>query len=163
METEGKVPQGGEPQEAPRQPEVEKAPPEQPPAPLTQEEKTWAALAHASILLNLVTGVGGVIAAFVIWLVKRQQSRYLSFQSLQAWVYQVVMLVLSVVLWVAVAILSTIASATGVCAPLLCLFVPVGVVAQLALFGYGCYGAYACTEGRDFRYLLLGDRVEVYA
>lgn len=157
METEGKVPEGGEPEEerapaseeAPREVEEKKA------APLTQDDKTWAALAHASILLNLVTGVGGVIAAFVIWLLKRQQSKYVSFHSLQAWVYQVVMLVFSVVMWVIVAVLTSIV--IGFC------LIPVALLLQLALFGYGCYGAYACTEGRDFRYLLIGDLVEAYA
>ena len=130
---------------------------------MTQDEKTWAALAHASILLNLVTGFGGVIAAFLIWLLKKEESEYISFQSLEAWVYQAAMLVASVILWVVVAILTTIASALVVTIPLLCLIVPAGIVAQIALIGYGCYGAYACFEGRDFRYLLISDWVEVYA
>jgi uncharacterized Tic20 family protein len=155
------------PEEAPGGQESEEVPeetaPGEPAAALTQEERTWAILAHASILLNLVTGFGGVVVAFVIWAVKKEESKYISFQSLQAWVYQLAMLVVSVILWVIVAVFSGVVSATGVCAPLVCLTVPAGIVAQIALIGYGCYGAYACSEGRDFRYLIIGDGVEDYA
>lgn len=146
-ETPKEVPAGGEAQEAPKEPAVT----------LMQEERTWAILAHASILLNLVTGFIGLIAAFVIWVLKRQESRYIAFQSLQAWVYQVAMLVFSVIMWVMVIILSAVSG--GICS---CLMVPAGIVVQIALIGYGAYAAYVCSEGRDFRYLLLGDWLEAY-
>jgi hypothetical protein len=35
----------------------------------TQEERTWSALAHLSVFLNLFTGFLGPVAAGIIWLV----------------------------------------------------------------------------------------------
>ncbi|HDQ34924.1 MAG TPA: DUF4870 domain-containing protein, partial [Chloroflexi bacterium] len=56
--------------ETPNTPNV---PPQVPPQPLRPEdERTWAALAHASVLLDLVTGFGGLIGALVIWLMYKE-------------------------------------------------------------------------------------------
>ena len=61
---------------------------------LTQEERTLAALAHGSVLLGAVTsGLGGILAALVIWLVQKEKSAYVAFQALQALVYQAVVFV----------------------------------------------------------------------
>ena len=56
----------------------------------TQNERLLAALSHASIVLGLFSnGVGGIVAALVIWMIKRDKSPYVAFQALQALVYQV--------------------------------------------------------------------------
>src|SRR5256885_13126322 len=49
---------------------------------------TWAMVAHLTVLLNLVTGFLGVVAALVIYLVFKDRSRYVAYQSLQAFVFQ---------------------------------------------------------------------------
>lgn len=119
---------------------------------LTQEEKTWAALAHASILLSLLTfGVGGPIAAFLIWLLKREQSAYIGRQAMQSLVYQLVVDVLLLIMWGAIALLSLVM--VGLCC------IPFGLIITLAPVVYGCYAAYACSLGRDFGYWLIGDRI----
>ncbi|HDH09679.1 MAG TPA: DUF4870 domain-containing protein, partial [Chloroflexi bacterium] len=42
----------------------------------TQDERLMAALAHASIILGPFTsGVGGIVAALVIWLTQREKSK----------------------------------------------------------------------------------------
>jgi len=115
----------------------------------TQEEKTWAALAHASILLNLFTAVGGPVAAFLIWLIKRESSSYVGFQALQSLVYQLAILVLGVLGGLVATILSAVV--VGICCWLLLL--PAGLAAMI----YGCYGAYMCSQGADFRYWLIAD------
>jgi uncharacterized Tic20 family protein len=56
----------------------------------TQEERTWAALAHASILLF---GFGS-IAALLIWIAQRKKSAYVAFHALQALLYQTLEMVL---------------------------------------------------------------------
>lgn len=120
--------------------------------PYTQDEKTWAALAHASILLSLLTvGIAGPIAAFVIWLVKREQSPYIGRQAMQSLVYQVVVDVLLLIMWGAIALLSLIM--VGLCC------IPFGLIITAAPVVYGCYAAYACSLGRDFSYWLIGDMI----
>jgi hypothetical protein len=51
------------------------------PAPITEsEERTWAMLAHFSVLLNLVTGFFGGIAAIIIYFVYKDRSRLVAYQ-----------------------------------------------------------------------------------
>jgi len=68
------------------------------------EERQWAMLAHLSVLLNLVTALGGPIAAFLIYLFYRERSRYVASQALQALIFQlfawVVAGVIAAALWV---------------------------------------------------------------
>ena len=51
------------------------------------DERTWAMLAHLSVLLNLVTGFLGIVAALVIYLVYKNRSRYVAYQSMQSFVF----------------------------------------------------------------------------
>src|SRR5512140_949460 len=61
------------------------------PSPLSQaDERTWAMIAHLSVLANLVTGFLGPVAALVIYLVYKERSRYVAFQSMQAFVFQLI-------------------------------------------------------------------------
>ena len=60
----------------------------------TQEERTWSALAHLSVFLNLFTGFLGPVAAGIIWLVYRDRSPQVAFQALQSAAYQVAWIVL---------------------------------------------------------------------
>src|SRR5688500_18773999 len=66
-------------------------PPVVPPTPLSQaDERTYAMLAHFSVLLNLVTGFGGIIAALAVYILFKERSRYVAFQSFQAFIFQLV-------------------------------------------------------------------------
>jgi uncharacterized Tic20 family protein len=118
----------------------------------TQDEKTWAALAHASILLALVSGGPlGPIAAFIIWLAKKEESAYIADQAMQSLVYQVAVSVLNWIMWLGIGVLSVVV--IGICC------IPLGILISLACLVYGVYGAYECSMGRDFRYFLIGDIV----
>jgi uncharacterized Tic20 family protein len=123
---------------------------------LTQDEKTMAALAHGSIVLGLVSGgVGGIIAALVIWIAYKEKSAYVAFQSLQAMIFQGLTLVsafLVGVVWTFVGLLSAIIIGLFLIPLAIAIsFVPV------VLFFYGLYAAYETYEGRDFQYWLLAD------
>ncbi len=62
-----------------------------PPRPLSvNDERTWAMLAHLSVLANLVTGFLGPVAALVIYLVYRDRSRYVAYHSLQSFIFQLI-------------------------------------------------------------------------
>lgn len=129
--------------------EIEEAPPK---FEITEEERTWAILAHLSILLSVLTGgLLGPVAAFTIWLIKRDQSPYIGRQALQSLIYQLVVVVLSWIMWIGIAVLSMLV--IGVCC------IPGGILIDLAAVGYGCYAAYVCSLGREFKYPLIGNMV----
>lgn len=130
---------------------VEEAPPK---VAITSDERTWAILAHLSILLSVISGgLLGPVAAFAIWLIKREQSAYIGKQALQSLIYQIVAVVLSWLMWLTIAVLS--ALVVGICC------IPIGIVIQLAMIGYGCYAAYVCSLGQEFKYPLIGDMVGI--
>jgi len=131
----------------------------QPFAPLTpSEERSWAMLAHLSILLNLVTGALGVVGALVIYLIYQNRSRYVAYQALQSLIFQLVA-------WVGGGILTGIAWAiTGVLSAVLVglLCIPIAILISLiplAAVVYGVIGGIQCSQGQDFRYWLVGDWV----
>ena len=127
------------------------------PQPLTpQEERTWAMLSHLSILFNLISGFIGVFAPLVIYIIFRERSRYVAFQSLQAFVFQLLAWVgggtIAAIAWFLSGLLSTILIG--------CLCVPVAILLSFIPLGalvYGIIGGIQCSQGRDFRYWLIGD------
>lgn len=64
-----------------------------------QDERRWSAIAHLSILLNLISAIGGPVAALVIWLVYKDRSRMVAFHALQSFWYQVAWIVILSVGW----------------------------------------------------------------
>jgi uncharacterized Tic20 family protein len=127
--------------------------------PLTpEEERTWAMLAHLSILVNLVTAILGVVAVLVIYLIYKDRSRYVAYQSLQALVWQLIGWVLAStvvgIVWAITGVLSAVV--VGIC------LIPFAIVLSLvpiAALVYGVIGAVECNQGRDFKYWLIGDWV----
>jgi len=67
-------------------------------------------VAHLTILLNLVTGFAGPIAALVIYLIYKDRSRKVAYHALQAMIFQLICWygggLLIGVMWAAVGILS---------------------------------------------------------
>ncbi len=124
-----------------------------------QEERTWAMLAHLSVLLNLFSGILGPVAAFVIFFVFRDRSRYVAFHALQAFWMQLVLWVggtlLAIVTWTLASALAAVV--IGLCLfPLACLFSLLPIVP----FVYGIVAAIAASQGRDFRYPLFASWAE---
>ncbi len=145
------------------------------------EDWTVAALAHASVLLALVFSVAGGVGALIgpvialaIYMGYREKSHFVAFQALQACVYQaaglLLYVVLAAVLGAGVALAWTV---SGVLAAVLVGFllmpfalaltlvmVVILVGAPLAWIGYGLYAAYLTYQGQNFRYWLIGERLE---
>jgi uncharacterized Tic20 family protein len=123
------------------------------------EERTWAMLAHLSVLINLVTGALGPIAALVIYLVYKDRSRYVAYQSLQSLLLQLIGWVGGGIIvgaaWAITGALSAVL--IGLClipfALLITLFLPVGTIV------YSIIAAVKTNQGEDFRYWLIGDWV----
>lgn len=129
------------------------------PQPLSQaDERTWAMLAHLSVLVNLFTGVLGPVAALIIYLVYKDRSRYVAYQAMQSFIYQLIVIFGGGTL---VAISWAISSALAViiigflCMPIAILFTLALVAAPI----YSIIGAIQCNSGQDFKYWLIGDWV----
>jgi uncharacterized Tic20 family protein len=129
------------------------------PTPLSQsDERTWAMIAHMSVLANLVTGFFGPVAALVIYLVFKERSRYVAYQSLQAFVFQLIWFVgagaMAGIAWAVSGVLSAILIGI-LCMPIACLIslIPLGSLV------YGIIGGVQASQGQDFKYWLIGDWV----
>ena len=130
--------------------------PRQRAAHLTNEEMALSALAHASVILGIVTGgLAGVAIALVLWLIYKDKSRYVAFQAMQALVFQLAVAAVLIIAGVAMVI-----SFVTIC------LIPVGLILLLALIAlpfaalfYGLYGAYETYYGEDFQYAWVGELV----
>lgn len=130
-----------------------------PNAPLSPEnERTWAMLAHLSVLVNLFTGFLGGIFAIVVYFIYKDRSRYVAYHAMQSFLFQVIT-------WLGAGLISaffiTIGAVFGIfIIPLLCL-VP-GFLILLAIPAsliYGIVGAVQVNNGEDFKYWQVGDWV----
>jgi len=127
--------------------------------PLSEEdERLWAMLAHLSILVNLVSGFLGTLGVLLIYLVYKDRSRYVAFQSMQAFLFQIIFWigggVLVSIVWVVTGFLSVILIGI-LCIPLAALLTLIPVAAVV----YGVVGGIQAYQGVDFRYWLIGDWV----
>jgi uncharacterized Tic20 family protein len=148
----------------------------------TANERTWAALAHASVLLTFALGVstGGlavVVAALVplgIWLAFRDRSRFVAFHAMQATVFQLASLVVWIGLlaaglvilipaWIVTALLMVVLVGFLLLPVALILTIVLAIVLMALPFAslfYGLYGAFEVYGGRAFRYWQVADWIE---
>lgn len=148
----------------------------------TSEERTVAALAHASSLLTLAIsvvslGLGGVLFAFIpflIYLSYKDRSRFVTYHAAQAFALQVVGtvglflsvivgLLLIVIVWVITGVLSAIL--IGVILIPVATLVTVAVVviwfcAPFVGMAFSLVGTVETLNGRDYHYPYLGPWVE---
>ncbi len=117
-----------------------------------QDERTWSMLSHLSVLLNLITGIGGPIAALAIWLVYKDRSHRVAFHALQSLWYQVAWAVLLFIGWTVTFVLSFVFIGL--------LLIPVMLLVSLVPFVHQCYAAYKVYQGVDYRYPIIADMVD---
>lgn len=55
----------------------------------SREERQWAMLCHVSAMLMYVTVVGGLVAPFVIWLLKREEMPFVADQGRETINFQI--------------------------------------------------------------------------
>jgi uncharacterized Tic20 family protein len=132
-------------------------------APLSaSDERTWAMISHLSVLANLVTGFLGPVAALIIYLVYKDRSKYVAYQSMQAFVFQMVWWVgggaLIALIWAITGILSAVIIGI-LCIPFALLFTLGLGLLPLGALVYGVIAAIETSQGRDFHYWLVGDWV----
>jgi uncharacterized Tic20 family protein len=109
------------------------------------DEQTWSILAHLSVLVM-------PFGALVIWLVFKDRSERVRFHALQALWYQIAWIVIlaaySVVSFVLTLVI--IGFFMMFLLPILA-FVPIV---------HGCYAAYQVSQGVEYRYPYVADRIE---
>jgi hypothetical protein len=110
------------------------------------------------VLINLVSGFLGPLVPLIIYMVYKDRSRYVAYQSLQALIFQLVWWigggVLTAIAWTITGLLSAVVIGI-VCIPLACVITLLPLVA----LGYGVYGGVQTSQGLDFKYWLIGDWV----
>jgi uncharacterized protein len=117
-----------------------------------QDERTWSMLSHLSVLLSLVTGIGGPIAALVIWLVYKDRSQKVAFHALQSLWYQVAWIVIIF----AYVIVSTILTVVIIG---IFMFFLLPLIALIPIV-HQCYAAYKVYQGVDYRYPVIADMID---
>ena len=117
----------------------------------TQEARTWSAVSHLSVFLNLFTGFLGPVAAAVIWLIYRDRSPQVAFHALQSAGYQVAWLLLLGVGWALTGLLTLVLVGF--------LLIPVMAVATVVPFVHMAYAAYRVSQGDDYRYPIVADLI----
>lgn len=125
-------------------------------------EHNWAMIAHLSILLNIFTVILGPVVAFIIYLVYKDRSRYIAYQSLQSMIFQLITWVgtglLLGVIWLITAALSIVLIGL-LCIPFAFLGTILLLIIPFAALIYGVIAGIKCSQGEDFKYWLVGDWV----
>jgi uncharacterized Tic20 family protein len=87
------------------------------PAAPTQEERTWGMIAHLSAFVGWIIPLGSILAPLVVWLTKRDQSRYVAAHALESLNFNI-----------------TMAIAIGVCVGLVFLLIGIPLLIGLGLY-----------------------------
>jgi uncharacterized protein len=120
------------------------------------EERTWAMLAHLSVLINLFTGILGPVVALVLYLIFLPRSRYVAYHAMQSFLFQLLMWYGIGVMWGIVGMLSTIVVGV-VLIPFACVLTPFFLIGMAIAPIYGIIGGVQTSQGQDFKYWLVGD------
>jgi uncharacterized protein len=115
-----------------------------------QDERTWSVIAHLSVLLELV----GLMpfGALLVWLLYKDRSRKVRFHALQALWYQIAWIVILVAYTLVSLILSLVIIG-------IFMFFLLPILALIPLI-HGCYAAYQVSQGVEYRYPYIADRIE---
>ncbi len=122
------------------------------------EERQWAMIAHLGVLVNLFSGILGPLVPLLIYIIYKDRSRYVAYQSLQGLIFQIIWWVgggvLTGIAWAITSVLSAVVIGV-LCIPFACIISAMPLVA----LGYGVYAGIETNQGKDFKYWLIGDWV----
>ncbi len=136
-----------------------------------QDERNLAALAHGSVIIPFI----GAAAPVMIWVTQRARSEYLSFQALQAAVYQMSIMIAWVVgglcyfftMILTILAMPLIIKDSGEINPFFwaASFIPFIIVGVLIILGfayiaYGLAGMVRAYQGNPFRYIIIAKWVD---
>ncbi len=110
-----------------------------------QDERMWSIIAHLSVLVM-------PIGALLVWLLYKDRSERVRFHALQALWYQIAW----IVILVAYSVVSTVLSIVIIG---IFMFFLLPILALVPLV-HGCYAAYQVSQGVEYRYPYIADRIE---
>ena len=113
-----------------------------------QDGRLWSILTYVSVIV-------APIGALIIWLVYKDRSERVRFHALQALWYQVAWIGIFVAYFIVATILSIVTF--GIAAVIL---FPLMAVLPFAPLAHGCYAAYKVSQGEDYRYPFVADRID---
>ena len=130
----------------------------------SSEERFMAAISHAAVV---VFGPGILVGVF-IWLTQKEKAVYASKQGLQAAIFQLIGMIVTMAIWVLWGIFYALTWIPFVSNPelldgppppifwigMISMVVP--LLVMLAWSMYGLWGAVLAYRGQDFRYILIG-------
>lgn len=127
-----------------------------------EDERLWSMLSHLSMLLNLVTGILGPLAALLIYLVYKDRSKKVAFHAMQSMVFQLVTWVggglLIGAIWVITGLLSAVIIGL-LCIPFAALLtIPLAALPIVGVI-YSIVAAIQVNSNQPFSYWLVGDWV----
>lgn len=144
----------------------------------TSEERTWAAIAHASSILTLMLafptmGLGGLLTVFIplaIYLMYKDKSEYVAYHAAQAFALQIigsvgyfVAIIAAIIVWVLAVVLVSLLSVILIgliLIPVLILLTIALIIALLAapfvFSGFSLVAAVQTAGGEDYRYPYVG-------
>ena len=135
---------------------------------LTTENRLLAALTHGAIMTQGL----GLLAGVIVYVNQREKSRYAAFQALQAAVYQLITLIVTIGLWIVWGIFYALSFIPMIQQPELYQDAPppifwiglgsmvIPMLFMLIIGLYGLWGALQTWQGKDFRYAVIGGWLE---
>ncbi len=120
----------------------------------TQDERTWSILSHVSVLAWPLTGFLP-IAPLIVWLFYKDRSPRIGFHALQSLWYQVAWLVLGTVGGFLATVFTLVTLGLGIF-----VVAPLAAVLGLVPFVHQLYAAYKVSQGLDYRYPFIADKID---
>ncbi|MBN8656605.1 MAG: DUF4870 domain-containing protein [Anaerolineae bacterium] len=121
---------------------------------LSQSERLLSAFSHVSILIPRI----GLLVPLIIWIIQAKQkskSHFLTFQSLQALIYQMLIMLIGFIDYWSIFFIPT-----TVFVAYIDRIVTIGLIVNFILITYGIIGAILTFQGKSFRYWIIGKQVE---
>ncbi len=114
--------------------------------PVSDEERTWAMLAHLITLVGYVVWIGAYLVPLVIYLVYKDKSSFVAFHALQSLFFQLAVLVVAAMLLV-----------LSLTIMLACVTIPALIVLGVGALAYVIVAAIRAYNGELFEYWLVGN------
>jgi len=120
----------------------------------SQSERLLSAFSHVSILIPRI----GFLVPIIIWIIQTKQksrSHYLTFQSLQALIYQMIIMIIGFIDYWSIFFIPTSVFVANIDR-----MVTIGLIVNFILITYGIIGAVLTFQGKSFSYWIIGKQVE---
>jgi hypothetical protein len=117
-------------------------PPELQGASASKDDRTWGMIAHLAALAGFVFPFGNILGPLIVFLIKKDQSRFVAYHAKQSLWFQVFVGIAALVL--------------VLIGMVVCVTIPVAILIGVGAMAYAIYGAIQVNGGKDFEYYWVG-------